>query len=161
MLPGLEPRLSGRQCPHSTGVALPELAHGGHAARVIEQHDVHAPDSQEAEVAFDGRQSPGSQEAAREAGPAIRVSYPTNTDVVIWTPAGSGATVLPSGHFRQNQGAPRLCAVRPGVGRVELGMVIEARLWAAGQDVADRFLRDAATDITVVRPGTGRTERPV
>src|SRR3984957_4764004 len=34
------------------GVALLELAHGGRAARVIEQHDVHALASQEAEGAF-------------------------------------------------------------------------------------------------------------
>lgn len=34
--------------------------------------------------------------------------------------------------------------------RVELGMVIEARLWPAGQDVVDRFLRDARVDIVPV-----------
>jgi ribonuclease VapC len=31
--------------------------------------------------------------------------------------------------------------------RVELGIVIEARLWPVGQDVVDRFLRDAKIDI--------------
>jgi ribonuclease VapC len=34
--------------------------------------------------------------------------------------------------------------------RVELGIVIEARLWPAGQDVADRFLRDARVDLVSV-----------
>jgi ribonuclease VapC len=34
--------------------------------------------------------------------------------------------------------------------RVELGIVIETRLWPAGQDVVDRFLRDARIDIVPV-----------
>jgi ribonuclease VapC len=34
--------------------------------------------------------------------------------------------------------------------RVERGIVIEARLWPAGQDVVDRFLRDAKMDIVPV-----------
>lgn len=34
--------------------------------------------------------------------------------------------------------------------RVELGVVIEARLWPGGQDVVDRFLRDAKIDIVPV-----------
>jgi ribonuclease VapC len=34
--------------------------------------------------------------------------------------------------------------------RVELGIVIEARLWPAGQDVVGRFLRDAKLDIVPV-----------
>ncbi len=34
--------------------------------------------------------------------------------------------------------------------RAELGIVIEARLWPAGQDVVDRFLRDAKVDIVPV-----------
>ena len=35
----------------------------------------------------------------------------------------------------------------PAAIRVELGIVLEARLWPAGQDVVDRFLRDAKIDI--------------
>jgi ribonuclease VapC len=38
----------------------------------------------------------------------------------------------------------------PAAVRVELGIVIEARLWPAGQDVVDRFLRDARIDIVPV-----------
>lgn len=38
----------------------------------------------------------------------------------------------------------------PAAIRVELGMVIEARLWPAGQDAVDRFLRDAEIDIVPV-----------
>ena len=34
--------------------------------------------------------------------------------------------------------------------RVELGIVIEARLWPGGQDVVDRFLRDAKVEIVAV-----------
>jgi ribonuclease VapC len=38
----------------------------------------------------------------------------------------------------------------PAAIRVELGIVIEARLWPAGQDVVDRFLRDAKIDVVAV-----------
>ena len=38
----------------------------------------------------------------------------------------------------------------PAAIRVELGIVIEARLWPAGQDAVDRFLRDAKIDIVPV-----------
>ncbi len=34
--------------------------------------------------------------------------------------------------------------------RVELGIVVEARLWPAGQDVVERFVRDARIDIVPV-----------
>jgi len=43
-----------------------------------------------------------------------------------------------------------LARLMPAAIRVELGIVIEARLWPAGQDVADRFLRDAKVDIVPV-----------
>ena len=43
-----------------------------------------------------------------------------------------------------------LVRLMPAAIRVELGMVIEARLWPAGQDVVDRFLRDAKIDIVAV-----------
>jgi ribonuclease VapC len=43
-----------------------------------------------------------------------------------------------------------LVHLMPAAIRVELGMVIEARLWPAGQDVVDRFLRDANVDIVPV-----------
>jgi ribonuclease VapC len=43
-----------------------------------------------------------------------------------------------------------LVRLMPAAIRVELGMVIEARLWPAGQDVIDRFLRDANLDIVPV-----------
>lgn len=38
----------------------------------------------------------------------------------------------------------------PAAIRVELGIVIEARLWPAGQDEVDRFLRDAKIDIVSI-----------
>jgi ribonuclease VapC len=43
-----------------------------------------------------------------------------------------------------------LASLMPAAIRVELGIVIEARLWPAGQDVVDRFLRDARIDIVSV-----------
>jgi ribonuclease VapC len=43
-----------------------------------------------------------------------------------------------------------LARLMPAAIRVELGIVIEARLWPAGQDVVDRFLRDAKIDIVPV-----------
>ena len=43
-----------------------------------------------------------------------------------------------------------LVRLMPAAIRVELGIVIEARLWPAGQDVVDRFLRDAKVDIVPV-----------
>jgi ribonuclease VapC len=43
-----------------------------------------------------------------------------------------------------------LSRLMPAAIRVELGIVIEALLWPAGQDVVDRFLRDARIDIVSV-----------
>jgi ribonuclease VapC len=43
-----------------------------------------------------------------------------------------------------------LARLMPSAIRVELGMVIEARLWPSGQDVVDRFLRDAMVEIVPV-----------
>jgi ribonuclease VapC len=43
-----------------------------------------------------------------------------------------------------------LARLMPAAILVELGIVIEARLWPAGQDVVDRFLRDAKIDIVPV-----------
>jgi ribonuclease VapC len=46
-----------------------------------------------------------------------------------------------------------LTRLMPAAIRVELGILIEARLWPAGQDVVDRFLRDAKIDIVSVDAG--------
>lgn len=43
-----------------------------------------------------------------------------------------------------------LARLMPAAIGVELGIVIEARLWPAGQDVVNRFLRDAKVDIVPV-----------
>jgi ribonuclease VapC len=43
-----------------------------------------------------------------------------------------------------------LARLMPAAIRVELGIVLEARLWPAGQDVVDRLLRDAKIDIVPV-----------
>ena len=44
--------------------------------------------------------------------------------------------------------------------RAELGIVIEARLWPAGQDVVDRLLRDAKIDIVPVDADLAARARP-
>jgi uncharacterized protein with PIN domain len=49
-----------------------------------------------------------------------------------------------------------LVRLMPTAIRVELGIVIEARLWPAGQEVVDQFLRDAKVDIVPRRRGPGR-----
>ena len=43
-----------------------------------------------------------------------------------------------------------LARLMPTAIRVELGIVIEARLWPAGQDIVDRFLREARIEIIPV-----------
>jgi len=43
-----------------------------------------------------------------------------------------------------------LARLMPAATRVELGIVIEARLWPGGQDIVDRFLRDARIEIVPV-----------
>ena len=43
-----------------------------------------------------------------------------------------------------------LARLMPAAIRVELGIVLEARLWPAGQDVVERLLRDAKIDIVPV-----------
>ena len=43
-----------------------------------------------------------------------------------------------------------LARLMPAAIRVELGIVLEARLWPAGQDIVERFLRDAKIDIVPV-----------
>jgi ribonuclease VapC len=43
-----------------------------------------------------------------------------------------------------------LARLMPTAVRVELGIVIEAGLWPAGQDIVDRFLRDAKIDVVPV-----------
>lgn len=40
--------------------------------------------------------------------------------------------------------------VMPAAIQVELGIVLEARLWPGGQDVVERFLRDARIDVVPV-----------
>ena len=54
--------------------------------------------------------------------------------------------------------APRLMSTAT---RVELGIVVEARFGAAGRDLVDRFLRDAAVELVDVTAETadGRCRR--
>jgi ribonuclease VapC len=50
-----------------------------------------------------------------------------------------------SGHLEE-----ALSRLMPTAIRVELGIVIEARLWPLGQDAVDRFLREAKIDVVPV-----------
>ena len=43
-----------------------------------------------------------------------------------------------------------LARLMPAAIRVELGIVLEARLWPAGQDIVERLIRDAKIDIVPV-----------
>jgi ribonuclease VapC len=43
-----------------------------------------------------------------------------------------------------------LARLMPAAIRVELGIVLEARLWPAGQDIVERLLRDAKIDMVPV-----------
>jgi ribonuclease VapC len=79
------------------------------------------------------------------------VTEPTARSVVIDT---SAAVAIVHGEPGSDELAAyledavaRLMSAATGV---ELGIVIEARLWPAGQDVVERFLRDAMVDIVPV-----------
>lgn len=79
------------------------------------------------------------------------MTEPTRESLVVDTSAAvavilsePGAEEL-AGHLED-----ALTRMMPAAIRVELGIVIEARLGPAGQDVVDRFLRDAKIDIVSV-----------
>jgi ribonuclease VapC len=81
----------------------------------------------------------------------IHPAQPTRRSLVVDTSAAvavilgeQGADELTS-HLED-----ALARLMPAAIRVELGIVIEARLWPFGQDVVDRFLRDAKIDIVPV-----------
>ena len=76
------------------------------------------------------------------------MTQPTRGSLVVDT---SAAVAVILGEPGSDELAARLddalARLMPAAIRVELGIVIEARLWPAGQDVVDRFLRDAKIDI--------------
>ena len=76
------------------------------------------------------------------------MTQPTRGSLVVDT---SAAVAIILGEPGSDELAARLddalARLMPAAIRVELGIVIEARLWPAGQDVVDRFLRDAKIDI--------------
>jgi ribonuclease VapC len=79
------------------------------------------------------------------------LTEPIGTNLVVDT---SAAVAVILGGLGSEELAARLeeslTRLMPAAIRVELGIVIEARLWPAGQDVVDRFLRDARIDIVPV-----------
>jgi ribonuclease VapC len=79
------------------------------------------------------------------------LTEPTGKSLVVDT---SAAVAVILGEPGSEELAARLeeslTRLMPAAIRVELGIVIEARLWPAGQDVVDRFLRDARIDIVPV-----------
>lgn len=79
------------------------------------------------------------------------MTEPTRKSLVVDTSAAV-AVILgePGGEELAVYLEDALTRMMPAAIRVELGIVIEARLWPAGQDVIDRFLRDAKIDIVPV-----------
>lgn len=79
------------------------------------------------------------------------MTEPSRRSLVVDTSAAVAVILGESGSEElaaQLEGA--LTRLMPAATRVELGIVIEARLWPAGQDVVDRFLRDAKVDVVPV-----------
>lgn len=79
------------------------------------------------------------------------MTYPPGTSLVVDTSAAVAVILGEAGSLElaaRLEGA--LVRMMPAAIRVELGIVIESRLWPAGQDVVDRFLRDARIDIVPV-----------
>lgn len=79
------------------------------------------------------------------------MTQPTRRSLVVDTSAAV-AVILgePGGEEIAAYMEYALARLMPAAIRGELGIVIEARLWPAGQDVVDRFLRDAKIDIVPV-----------
>jgi ribonuclease VapC len=79
------------------------------------------------------------------------LTQPTRGSLVVDT---SAVVAIILGELGGDQLAAHLegavARLMPAAIRVELGIVIEARLWPAGQDIVDRFLRDAKIDIVPV-----------
>jgi len=79
------------------------------------------------------------------------LTEPTGRSLVVDT-AAAVAVILgePGGDELTAYLQDALDRLMPAATRVELGIVIEARLWPGGQDIVDRFLRDARIEIVPV-----------
>lgn len=77
-------------------------------------------------------------------GPA-RAGLVLNTSAAVAVILGEPGSDELAGHLED-----ALVRLMPAAIRVELGIVIEARLWPTGQDIVERFLRDAKIDIMPV-----------
>jgi ribonuclease VapC len=76
---------------------------------------------------------------------------PTRSSLVVDTSAAVAVILAePGGEELATYLEDALVRLMPAAIRVELGIVIEAQLHPAGQDVVDRFLRDAKVDIVPV-----------
>ena len=75
----------------------------------------------------------------------MRTSLVVDTSAAVAVILGEPGSEELAGHLED-----ALTRLMPAAIRVELGIVIEARLWPAGQDVVGRFLRDAKIDIVPV-----------
>jgi ribonuclease VapC len=79
------------------------------------------------------------------------LTEPTRRSLVVDTSAAVAVIISePGGEDLAVQLEKAVSRLMPAATRVELGIVIEARLWPSGQDVIDRFLRDAKIDIVPV-----------
>jgi ribonuclease VapC len=72
-------------------------------------------------------------------------SFVVDTSAVVAVLFGEAGSDELAAHFED-----ALARLMPAAIRVELGIVVEARLGSAGQDVVDRFLRDAQIEIVPV-----------
>jgi ribonuclease VapC len=88
------------------------------------------------------------------------LSSPERWSLVVDTSAVAAVVFdEPGGAELADQLENAVARLMPAAIRVEVGMVVEARLWPVGQDVVDRFLRDAKIDIVPV--DTDLAERAV
>jgi ribonuclease VapC len=79
------------------------------------------------------------------------LTQPTRESLVVDTSAAVAVILSdPGGEELAGHLEDALTRMMPAAIRVELGIVIEARLGPAGQDIVDRFLRDARIDIVSV-----------
>lgn len=79
------------------------------------------------------------------------MTHPPGTSLVVDTSAAVAVILGDEGSLElAARLEDALVRLMPAAIRVELGIIIEARLWPAGQDVVDRFLREARIDIVPV-----------
>ena len=147
-----------RELAAETGETLTEAVETGQGAArpgarpACGQHEfaAAAPGGRRCGAAGGRRQGAGDRRRLRRRWPAA-LTVPGRGSLVVDT---SAVVAIILGERRSKELAVHLenaitRLMSPAI-RVELGIVIEARFWPAGQDIVDRFLRDANIDIVPV-----------